>query len=802
MGDIHDSPSRPHTAATPPHPPASTWTATASAMRRPPLPRSQAVRAEQFHLLYTHTPFVLALSLVNACVLAVAQRNVVPTLTLAIWLAYIFGVSAYRIWLVRHYQMDALPDTPSDRWERPFLVGTFLAGLGWGATGIWLFPADEPVHQMFVIFLLAGMTAGSVMSLSASREAFLAFALPTLAPTIIRLILLGTSLSLTMAAMGSLFFLLALVISGRMTQTILASLELRFDKELLIEDLTKEVAYRRQIELALQLSQADLEERVRERTEELAQANVALRAEIEERQRMALALQESADRFTRAMQGAQEGLWDARWTSGDWLNLDNPVYYSPRFKSMLGFPDAEFPNVLRSWSGRVAPEEWDRLVATLRRHLEDRSPYDIEFRMRTKSDELRWFSARGQAIWDEQGNPIHMSGSLRDITAHKDLEAQLMQAHKLEAVGRLAAGVAHDFNNLLTPILGYAEVLLAKAASGSSEARRLGDIRRAALHGAALVRQLLAFGRKQPVTPRVLDLNRELAEYEELLRRTLGEDIEVLYHLSPDTGCVKLDPTQLQQVILNLAVNARDAMPDGGCLTIETDNSRVGADTADLAPGRYVRVRITDTGAGMSPDVLSHVFEPFFTTKEVGKGSGLGLSVVDGIIGQAKGKITVASQIGLGTSFQILLPEADDIAPPMVNDPPAQSETGAETILVVEDNQPVRELTTHVLTELGYRVLVAQHGQDALNLAARHHGPISLLLTDVVMPGISGQELARRLEPSRPNMRVLYLSGHPIERLVTRAGDRPITPLLSKPFTSEELSRKVRQILVGQQTPS
>lgn len=798
MDDTHDSRSQ----HLPPTPPADAAGDASSPPPRNPVSRTQAVRAERLRLLYANAPFVLLLSLINACILTIAQREVVPAITLGIWLSYIAGVSAYRLWLVRGYHADSHLGDASDRWEHPFIIGTFLAGLGWGATGIWLFPPNEPVHQMFVIFLLAGMTAGSVMSLSASREAFLAFAIPTLIPTIIRLVLLGTTLSWSMAIMGSLFFLLALVISGRLSRTILASLELRFDKESLIEDLTKEVAHRRQIESALHHSQAELEERVRERTDELAQANVALRAEIEERQRMAVALQESADRFTRAMQGAQEGLWDARWTSTDWFNPDNPVYFSPRFKSMLGFADAEFPNVMRSWADRVASDEWTRLVTTLRRHMEDHSPYDIEFRMRTKNNELRWFSARGQAIWNDQGQPIHMSGSLRDITAHKDLEAQLMQAHKLEAVGRLAAGVAHDFNNLLTPILGYAEVLLAKAPPGSSEARRLNDIRRAALHGAALVRQLLAFGRKQPVTPRVLDLNRELAEYEELLRRTLGEDIEVLYHLSPHAGSVTLDPTQLQQVILNLAVNARDAMPEGGCLTIETDTISVGNEMTDLVPGRYVRLRITDTGAGMSPEVLSHVFEPFFTTKEVGKGSGLGLSVVDGIIGQAKGKITVISQIGLGTSFQILLPEAEGLAPPTTADQPMQSEAGVETILVVEDNQAVRELTTHVLAELGYHVLVAQHGQDALNLAARHQGTIALLLTDVVMPGISGQELARRLERSRPAMRVLYLSGHPIERLVTRAGDRPITPLLSKPFTSEELARKVRQILVGQQTPS
>lgn len=762
--------------------------------------RLQALRAEQLRLLYTHTPFVIGLSLINGLILVVAQSRIVSSLTLWSWFGALFVISLLRLWLCHryHHQEPAAPSSHS--WEQPFLAGVLASGLVWGSTGIWLAPSGEPIHQMFVTFLLAGMTAGGVMSLSARREAFLAFAVPTLLPIIARLFLQGTPLALAMAGMSVLFLTLAVTIAARMCRTIRASLELRYDNQLLISDLTKEVAQRRQAEAALQQTHAELESRVRARTDELAQANLALRAEIEERQRMALALQESVERFNRAVQGAQEGLWDTRWTSSDWFNAGNPVYYSPRFKAILGFSDAEFPNVMGSWAARVQPEEWDRLLTTLRRHLENRTPFDVEFRMRTKRDELRWFAARGQAIWDQLGHPIHMSGSLRDITEHKELEAQLLQAQKLEAVGRLAAGVAHDFNNLLTPILGYAEVLLAKSPPNSIESRRLGDIRRAALHGATLVRQLLAFGRKQPVTPRILDLNRELAECEELLRRTLGEDIEVLYHLSPDAGCINLDPTQLQQVILNLAANARDAMPTGGCLSLTTDHLLVDEDPSEVPPGRYVRLRVSDTGAGMSPEILNHVFEPFFTTKEVGKGSGLGLSVVDGIIAQAKGKVTVESRVGRGTTFEILLPEAEGLVD-VTHESTPPAEAGVETILVVEDNTSVRELTTQVLSELGYHVLVAKHGPEALDVAARHAGVIALLLTDVVMPGISGQELATRLERSCPNLRVLYLSGHPEERLARRAGDRPITPLLSKPFTPEELARKVRQILAEQQTP-
>ncbi|MFO0774752.1 MAG: ATP-binding protein [Nitrospiraceae bacterium] len=763
--------------------------------------RERAIRAERFRLLYANNPFVLALGSINAVILAIAQWGMVPASTIGLWLTYALGVSVFRFWVTRHYGPMINPTATHTPWESPFLIGTVLAGLGWGATGLWLFPHD-PIHQMFTVFLLAGMTAGSVMALSIYPIAFASFAIPALVPAVVRLMIDGTTLGIPMAVMGILFIAHALVTSARMSRTTIASIELRYDNQRLLEDMTKEVEQRRQAESALQETHVELERRVTARTEELAHANAALRGEIDERQRISLALQGSVERFNRAVRGAQEGLWDAALTGTDWFHPDHPVYYSPRFKSLLGFTDEQFPNVMRAWAACAEPDEWERLVTTFTQHLQNRTPFDVELRLRTNHDEVRWYSARGHATWNDDGQPMHMSGSLRDITAQKDLEAQLLQVHKLEAVGRLAAGVAHDFNNLLTPILGYSEVLLSKSEAGSVEARRLGDIRRAALHGATLVRQLLTFGRKQPVTPRVLDLERELAECEELLQRTLGEDIEILYHLSPDTGCIKLDPTQLQQVILNLAVNARDAMPDGGCLTIETQNRDLHTSTKELPPGRYVALRISDTGDGIPPHVLDHIFEPFFTTKEVGKGSGLGLSVVEGIIGQAKGKISVTSTVGTGTSFEILLPEATEAATTPVRSTAAPVAAGHETILVVEDNTPVRELTTHVLTELGYKVLVAHHGLDALDLAARHPGPIGLLLTDVVMPGISGQELARRLERSRPGLRVLYLSGHPAERLVTRGSDRPISPLLSKPFTSEELSRAVRQILSGTHSTS
>ncbi|HSE59288.1 MAG TPA: PAS domain-containing protein [Nitrospiraceae bacterium] len=763
--------------------------------------RRETIHGEQIRLLFANAPFALLISSLNALILVLVQRHVVTPRILLLWVGYMLVVIVGRLALVYAFLHRSESRHGLRRWERWFLVGTLLSGMGWGATGIWLIPSSSHTHQVFIPFLLAGTIAGAVIALSPRREAFLCFAVPTLGPLVWTLFAEGEPFSIAIGSMTGLFAALSIAIAERMYRTIAASLELRFDNQTLITDLRGQVEQRRQAEEALHQAYGDLDRRVRERTAELAQANEALRAEVFERQKIALALQESVERFNRAVLGSREGIWDVRWTSTDWFHPDQPIYYSPRFTELLGYAMDEFPGVMDSWMSRIHPDDADRVFGALRRHLEERARFDIEFRMFTKSGDCRWFAARGQAIWDESGTPVHMSGSLLDVTEHRTLEEQLLQAQKLEAVGRLAAGVAHDFNNLLTPILGYAEVLLTKAPPDSLEAKRLLDIRRAALHGATLVRQLLAFGRKQPVTPTVLDLNRQIRESEDLLRRTLGEDIELLLDLTPDLRPVKLDPTQLQQVILNLAANARDAMPEGGCLTFATASLQLNEEQAELPPGHYVCLTVTDTGAGMGPDVLQRAFEPFFTTKEVGQGSGLGLSVVEGIVSQAGGNISITSQVGIGTSFHILLPEAHSPTQAPI-DLHAHPDQATGTILLVEDDPVVREYAGTLLQELGYQVLIARHGQEALAIAQQHDGHIHALMTDVVMPGMSGFELAGRLVKIRPMLRVLYVSGYQEDRLIRHNATTPVGLILAKPFTRQELTGKLRELLLDASSPS
>jgi PAS domain S-box-containing protein len=387
-----------------------------------------------------------------------------------------------------------------------------------------------------------------------------------------------------------------------------------------------------------------------------------------------------------------------------------------------------------------------------------------------------------------------------DVTKRKSVETQLLQAQKMEAVGRLAGGIAHDFNNLLTVILGSSDLLLEGLRVDHQSRADLEDIQKAGQRAAALTRQLLAFSRQQVLAPQVLDLNALIADLEKMLRRLIGEDIEFRTVLAPDLGAVRADPGQLEQVIMNLAVNARDAMPHGGKLTVETINADLDDAYAQahvpLVAGRYAMLAVSDTGIGMDTQVKAHIFEPFFTTKEKGKGTGLGLATVYGIVKQTDGYIWVYSEPGQGTSFKIYLPHVAAAPEPPAPKPlvPA-SLAGSETVLLAEDEEAVRNFTRRVLAAHGYTVLTAADGQEALHLAEQHAGPIHLLLTDVVMPNMGGRELAERLVAARHDTKVLYLSGYTDDAIVHHGVLEPGIAFLQKPFTLQGLARKLREVL-------
>jgi signal transduction histidine kinase/CheY-like chemotaxis protein len=409
-----------------------------------------------------------------------------------------------------------------------------------------------------------------------------------------------------------------------------------------------------------------------------------------------------------------------------------------------------------------------------------------------------------EAIREKMRDLAEKNEKLRsEISQRQALEGQLLHAQKMEAVGRLAGGIAHDFNNLLTVINGHSDLLLDTLEKESPVAKDVELIRRAGQSAAALTRQLLAFSRKQVLQPKVLNLNDLVLSAERMLRRVIGEDVQLVTHLGKDLWSVRADPGQMEQVILNLAVNSRDAMPKGGKVTIETGNVVLDESAAqrhvDVRPGPHVMLAMTDTGAGMDAETLARVFEPFFTTK--GQGTGLGLSTVYGIVKQSGGSIWAYSEPGRGTTFKIYMPREEGA--PVAEEPaaePVARQARAETILVVEDSDMVRNLVYQVLARRGYTMLLARSGEDALRIAGLFQGTIHLLVTDVVMPGMGGRQVADRLAATRPGIRVLYVSGYTENAIVHQGVLQAGIDFLEKPFTPQALERKVEEIL-GREDP-
>jgi PAS domain S-box-containing protein len=421
---------------------------------------------------------------------------------------------------------------------------------------------------------------------------------------------------------------------------------------------------------------------------------------------------------------------------------------------------------------------------------------DFSFSVKS-SGKVRWCVDTSSPLRDVSGQIIGVIGIVHELTERKRLQDQFNQAQKMEAIGRLAGGVAHDFNNLLTVINGYSELLLARMSKDDPLRMPIQQIRWSGERAAGLTQQLLAFSRKQIVEPKVLNLNQLVSEMRNMLHRLIGEDIRIEINLDPALGRILADSGQLTQVVMNLAVNARDAMPDGGALTLETANVEFpeGAEPPAV-PGRFVRLTVADTGVGIDSATLQRIFEPFFTTKEEGKGTGLGLSTVYGIVQQCGGWVAVASEPGRGTTFRVFLPRTQEAASDLetIPLPPAQLR-GAETILVVEDQDEVRRFVVEALRGYGYRILDASQPGEALLIAERHAGPIHLLLTDIVMLHLTGVELAARLKPLRADMRVLYMTGHTKQAILGDAFFEAGGALIRKPFNAEALARKIREVL-------
>jgi len=490
------------------------------------------------------------------------------------------------------------------------------------------------------------------------------------------------------------------------------------------------------------------------------------------------ALHESDERLRSAMNAARMGSWE-------WLLEPDEISWSPQMYELFGVPETSFDGTYGSYLELVHPDDRARVQQNIEACT--RGPtaeVAFEHRVLGADGVVRWVENRGRAFRDSQGEAVRIAGTSTDTTRRHELEEQLLHSQRMEATGRLAGGIAHDFNNLLTVIMSYSELGRFALEPSHPSFEALEQINVAAQRAAALTRQLLIFARKEVTDPKVIDLNQLVESVAKLLHRVVGEDVILSIDLFPGSAPVMIDPVQCEQLLMNLAVNARDAMPSGGSLSIRT-----------AIEAATVRVSVLDTGLGMPQAVQVRAFEPFFTTKDPGKGTGLGLSTCLAIVRNAGGTIAIESEPGRGTAFHVALPRADADADAEGLERPSSMPRGDETVLLIEDDAVVRQLTARILRRQGYKVLVATQANEALELAADHSTRIDLFLSDVVMPGESGPSVIERLSAARPSTKVLFVSGYPGDDISRRGVDEGSFRFLAKPYSSEQLAQRVRQVL-------
>jgi PAS domain S-box-containing protein len=498
----------------------------------------------------------------------------------------------------------------------------------------------------------------------------------------------------------------------------------------------------------------------------------------------------SAERFELAARATESAVYE-------WDYATRTTRWTETFTGVFGYEITPETEEFDWWLARVHEDDREAASKDALESPVDGETYVSSFRFQAADGTWRHVLDRGIAF--EDGGGIRTIGAMIDITDQVRLAEDLRQAQKLEAIGRLAGGVAHDFNNLLTAIAGYGELALAKAGRGEDATREIQETLRSAERAAALTKQLLAFGRKQILQPRIVELNHVVGGLDELLGRLIGEDIELETRLGSGVGAVEVDPSQVEQIVVNLALNARDAMPGGGRLVLRTAPVEVGpGELEDVGPGSYALLAVSDTGTGMDEATRARIFEPFFTTKEPGRGTGLGLATVYGIVKQSGGAIRTETAPGEGASFQIYFPRVDRaVAEQEASPAQPEPEAGKATVLLVEDEEVVRTLVREILEGRGFDVLEAPTPGDALAVAAARTGRIDLLLTDVVMPRMSGRELAQRFAQLHPESRLLYMSGYTDGAIVSHGVLSEGTMFLQKPFTMESLLAKIGEVLKG-----
>ena len=705
----------------------------------------EAISREQLRLVMHQVPTMMAAGVVVALALSYTVRGIVPRGNILFFILSISAVSAARVILYGRYLNACTKPFDATYWKNFFLLLVLISGILWGGSAFLILPRGNPWLLALFVLVMASLSASTTVSHSSIKWAPAAWIVPAMLIYSIRCILDGEEHETILAFLIVLYLVVMVQYSLKHHETIASSIALRFENLKLLEESRQS----------------------------------------EERLRVIL---DSTDDGMLAVDASGKTIFSNKRFAELW-SIPQSLVDAGDDNAMLGF-------VLEQL---VDPDGFllkvKRLYGTA-----DLDNDTIPFK------DGRLFERYSMPLWND-GSVIGRLWSFRDITGRKRaeeekkiLQEQLQQAMKMEAVGRLAGGVAHDFNNLLTVIIGNVALALGKVPQPGPVAGMLSEVNKAAEKAAALTQQLLAFSRKQIIEPKVLDLNILTANMTNMLVRLIGENIDLKTVPGQDLGLVKVDAGQFEQILANLAVNSRDAMPKGGILLIETANVDLDEEYCArhpyVRPGRFVQLAVSDTGHGISEEVKKQIFEPFFTTKAKGTGTGLGLATIYGVVKQANGSIEVYSEVGKGTTFKIYIPRADgEPARPQESIPTMELLKGSETVLLVEDEEIVRDLGVRILEHSGYRVMQASNGGDAITRATEYGDRIDLLMTDVVMPGMNGRELANRLTRNHPETRVLFTSGYTDNAIVHHGVLDEGVSFIGKPYTPSALAKKVREVL-------
>ena len=730
------------------------------------------VRAEQVRILYRQSVPVLLANVVNALILCAVLWSHQPHRELIGWAVAMAGMVVFRILLRARYWSRERKPVEQGLWGARFTWGSMLAGSLWGVIGSVLLP-HALEHQMLVLFVLGGMTAGAAATLSCFMPTYFAFVLPLLLPTMARLSWLGDREHIAMAAMLGMFGTALTLVARNAHRSLTQAFRLRFENAELYTQVSQTQASLVNVNERLQRMNEQLESRVQQRTEQL--------------------------------QASEHSLHEIVTQSPDAIvvfdELGRVVSANPAAERITGTPVDQLEGKPFASSITFAKGDAERAVEVFQSVLGgmERAPEELRIQ---QSDGLTLVIEVKLRVVHGVDGQRRVHSVIRDVTERhrlqrlkQEYESRLRESERLEAVGMLAGGVAHDFNNVLSMILSNVDLLDTWGSDPHAKAL-LGEIRHGSLQAANLTKQLLAFSRKQVLDVKPTDLSQIVSTARTLLERALGERIQLVIALPDEPTVVLIDATQIEQSILNMLVNARHALPHGGRVQLEVErvDLRDDAGWPGASPGPYVRLCISDNGTGMDEGTRARVFEPFFTTKQFGQGTGLGLSSVHGIVKQAGGHIRVTSELGRGSQFEILLP-CHTLSVPDAPEAQRAWSPGTGTVLVVEDQEQVRRSLKHLLEDAGYQVMAAENAEQALSLAKKRDERIDLLVTDVIMPGVSGIELSRRMLALYPGLAVLLVSGYAAGEIhvVTELGES--VQFLQKPFDAVSLTSAARNVL-------